>query len=113
MGYNWAGLGSALGQGITSAIQPTLDLNGITQKLKYIQKLPDDQKALFWKLQGFGKTDADPLHQALALMLTGGQGLPNNPTNEPAKIKVKELSTGDVGLIPETEFDPKLYLRVP
>ncbi len=130
MGYNWAGLGNALGTGVQQGTSAILDnhlkqrqaLQGYQQQIDFIKNLPKADQDLFFRLQG-GKSD--PLTAIIAAMLgqsLGGvaatqQASPDapdytQPQYQGGEIKVRQKSDGQIGMIPFNEFDPKLYERV-
>lgn len=140
MGYNWAGIGSALGQGLNQGVMgylaPKMELSSLKQKIDYLQTLPADQRAL--ALQMMGK-QPDPMTQlanmmALGMSGAGGQQPPFDPYSAPqapqgpglksqpnvpplngmskGQMRVRLISTGEIGTIPSDEFDPNVYEKV-
>jgi hypothetical protein len=129
MGYNWAGMGSALGSGMSKGIMqglaPKFELAALKKKIDWLNTLPTADRAL--AVQMMGKND--PFGNLMAMMQSAAQGgtgssigpeqpgmpmAPIQPTGLSSKIRVRRLSDGAIGTIDnESEFDPKVYERIP
>lgn len=131
MGYNWSGLGNAIGTGFqqgTSAmleniLKQKLENQSMQNKLNWYRGLSPEDRAIYSEMQTLTQNPFQRALGSIAQQAVGGivpnqaqpQGMPdyNQPQYQGGEIKVRQKSDGQIGMIPFNEFDSKLYERIP
>jgi hypothetical protein len=123
---NFGGIGAAIGQGfqrgVGQALQGRAQIDQLKQQLEFLKGLkPEEQQLL-----GFGQAGPSFQEQLISNLLgipiqgaqqpqtaaPGPEILPSQQAGPEREITVRELRTGQTGLIPESEFDPTKFARI-
>ena len=124
MSSRWANMGAQMGGGVSNALGGYAKRKNMDNELAKVRGMSPEDQSLYMQLKlGGGGAGGNELGGIVAEMLrrnmggggarpdVGGGNAAGAGGSDPNKINVIQLSTGTPGMIPISEFDPKLYRR--